>query len=42
MKHKAKESELHYINYKGEASMVDYLSIGNGKKTADMSLENKY
>jgi hypothetical protein len=22
--------------------MVDYLSIGNGKKTADMSLENKY
>ena len=40
-KHRGNQSELYHIKQNGEAIPTDYITIGSGKATADMFLENK-
>ena len=39
-KHRGNKSELYYIKQNGEAISTHYITIGSGKATADMFLEN--
>ncbi len=40
-KHRGSQSELYHIKQNGEVVSTDYITIGSGKATADLFLENK-